>query len=355
MIAPVHSERQAREVRQRFPTSSYDVRLYPITRQGSTIARKLRSMAEPHGYIFCDALRRDLRALADASGSWDVLHLEDVWAGWTGLAFPRHRTVLNFHNLYRIDDAPVPPWSREGAIQLLRHRAEARLARAYPNLLGLTPRLQRHLQQLAPRAHVEVCPFGLDLDGYEYLPSPGPRTPMVTLIGSMHWAPSASAARRLLTSLFPKIKRLVPAARCVIVGWNARTMLAPYLGMPDVDILEDVPDVRPHFARADLLLYAPQRATGMKVKVLEAFAFGVPVVTNAEGVEGIPALDGMHAGISDDDEGLVERAVRLLRDADARERQREAARRLLESHCGPKPTLDRVEEIYAGVLDRAAA
>jgi glycosyltransferase involved in cell wall biosynthesis len=87
----------------------------------------------------------------------------------------------------------------------------------------------------------------------------------------------------------------------------------------------------------------------MKVKVLEAFALGVPVVTTAEGVEGIPAEDGVHAGVCEDDEGLAARAVALLLDPARQNRQRAAARALVERHCGPGATLDAVERLHAAV------
>jgi hypothetical protein len=78
-------------------------------------------------------------------------------------------------------------------------------------------------------------------------------------------------------------------------------------------------------------------------------AFGVPVVTTSEGVEGLPAQDGVHAGICEDDAGLIDRTVALLLDADLQNRQRLAARQLLESHCGPETTLDGIEKLYGNM------
>jgi hypothetical protein len=88
----------------------------------------------------------------------------------------------------------------------------------------------------------------------------------------------------------------------------------------------------------------------MKAKVLEAFAYGVPVVTTSEGVEGIPARDGIHVGQSDDDAGLVDRAVRLLKDWSLQESQRRAARVLVEEQCHPRVVLDALERCYQDIL-----
>ena len=65
----------------------------------------------------------------------------------------------------------------------------------------------------------------------------------------------------------------------------------------------------------------------MKVKIQEAMAFGVPVVTTGEGVEGLSAVDGVHAGICEDDAGLIERTVALLVSTERQDRQRRTERR----------------------------
>ena len=59
----------------------------------------------------------------------------------------------------------------------------------------------------------------------------------------------------------------------------------------------------------------------------------------------------MHAGVCEDDAGLIDRAVDLLeRPGQRRTASGAPARALLESHCGPKPTLDAIESIYGGML-----
>jgi hypothetical protein len=82
-------------------------------------------------------------------------------------------------------------------------------------------------------------------------------------------------------------------------------------------------------------------------------AIGVPVVTTTEGVEGLPAVDGVHAGICDDDTGLVDRTVELLEDVGLQNRRRVAARRLVESACAPGPALDAIEAIYGRMTGRS--
>jgi glycosyltransferase involved in cell wall biosynthesis len=299
--------------------------------------------------VFSREFRQDLNR--ELSAGFDVLHLEQIWSGWLGLTHAE-RAVLNIHYLYELDLAGVPAGSAANfALRLLTRRAERFLLRQYPTLCTLTPRLSAHVQQLAPAADVYTVPLGLDLSLYACRGRQSTASkPVVSLIGSFYWQPSISAGLRLLTRLWPEIKRRLPEAQLQIVGREARTALRQFLSLPDVTIEENVPDILPYFRASDVLLYAPQQGSGMKVKVLEAFALGVPVVTNGEGVEGLPAVDGVHAGICEDDAGLIERAVALLRSQQKREQHRLAARSLLESHCSPAVTLAGIEQVYDRVI-----
>jgi glycosyltransferase involved in cell wall biosynthesis len=295
--------------------------------------------------MFSDDLRQDLEQ--ELARGFDVLHLEQLFSGWLGLGY-RDRTLVNVHYLSGIDleGAPLRGW-RGHLVRYLLRTTEQRLLRRFTHFRTVSARLLSRILHANPVAQVRTVPLGLDMAQYEYLSRDRrPSDPVVSLIGNMNWYPTRSAAERFLTQLWPAIRTRVPGAQAWIVGWNARVALKKFLSIAGVRIEENVPDIRPWFERTGVLLYAPARGSGMKVKVLEALGFGVPVVTTSEGVEGLPAVDGIHAGISDDDSGLVERTVRLLSDPQAQERQRAAGRALLESHCGARPTLDALETIY---------
>lgn len=332
----------------RFPAPEYDLRIFPQPPPARGFAAKLRSIHEPHGYLFSPELRQGLDA--ELTRGFDVLHLEHTWAGWLGL---RHaaRSVLNVHYLFSIDKAEEP--ARPGMDSIRRPlmvRAEARLLRRYPTITTLTPRLTEWVRGINPGANVLTIPLGLDASLYSFDPEPPPRPPTVALIGSFGWLPTLDAARRLLTRLWPQIRSQIPEARLQLVGRQAKLKLGSLADVPGVEVFEDVPDIAPYFQSADVMLYPTPLGSGMKVKVMEAFAYGTPVVTTLDGVEGLPVRDGIQAGIAVEDADLVERTVALLRDPARRIRQRAAARLLIESHCGPGVTLDRVESVYDGVV-----
>lgn len=326
-----------------FPAPRFRLRCYPHVRAG--MQATWRAVAQPRSFPFDDALRRDVDA-AVAHGV-DVLHLEDVWTGWVGLAHAR-LAVLNVHYLVSADLGDTPPPSFRARLRdRATLRAERYLVRQFPTIRTLTPELTARVRAMSARAHAHTIPLGLDVAGYAF-EGEGDRAepPTVTLIGSFDWEPNQSAATRLLTRLWPEIVRRVPDARLRIVGRCARAAV-PHGSPPNVSVHENVPDTVPYFRGADVLLYAPERGSGMKVKVLEAFALGTAVVTTPDGVEGLPAVDGVHAGVCGDDAGLIDRCVALLTDGERARRHRYAARALVEATCSPDATLDALEALYA--------
>jgi glycosyltransferase involved in cell wall biosynthesis len=334
-----------------FPSPGYDLHLYPFPAR-TGVLRKWQTIRRPYSYMIHPELRHDLQG--EISRGSDVLHLEGIWSGWLGERCDPSKVVLNFHSLYDIDEELQTGGGWRCAFdRALRRKAECHLLRSYRTLLTLTPRLRDAVRAIAPRTPVHVVPLGLDAGQYPFIPAERrPREPIISVIGSMNWYPSHSSAVRLLTRLLPAIRNRVPNASVLIVGWHAQQALRPFLPQPGVEVFENVPDTRPFFERSSLMLYAPVRGSGMKVKVLEAFAYGVPVVTTSEGIEGISARDGVHVGQSDDDAGLVERAVRLLQDPSLQESQRRAARALVEEQCHPRVVLESLEGCYQDILTR---
>jgi glycosyltransferase involved in cell wall biosynthesis len=331
-----------------FPEPHYDLRCYANPQRRRFLA-KLHELREPYSYMFDKRLRADLER--ELSAGFDVLHLEQLFSGWLGLPYTA-RSLVSVHFLFSIDLGEHPPRTLRDKLERVQMlRAEHRLLRAFRFFRTLSSRLAEPIQKVNLSADVSAVPIGLDLGLYPYVRDDRrPRTPTVTLIGSMQWYPTRSAAVRMLTRLYPQIKRRVPDARLQIVGWSARSALREYLHQADVEIFENVSDTRPFFENSSVLLYAPARASGMKVKILEAMAFGVPVVTTSEGVEGLSATDGVEAGIADDDQGLIERVVALLTNRKLQNRQREAARELISRACNPSHATRSLERIYQRIV-----
>jgi glycosyltransferase involved in cell wall biosynthesis len=348
-FAACSKAREIDEARALFPAPDYNLRLYPIP-EGGGLASKWRTLRRPYSYMFGPEFRRDLDA--ELAKGYDVLHLEQLYSGWLAIDRP-DRALVNVHHLVWIDlEETTPKTLREVRDKRLQVAAERRLVGRLRHFRACSPRLVEPMKRVNPEADITVVPVGIDAALYDFIPDDRrSRAPRLSLVGNMGWYPGYSAAVRLLTRLWPEIRRRVPEATLQIIGWSARSALAEFLETPGVEVFENVPDVRPYFEGTAVMVYAPSRGSGMKIKILEAMATGVPVVTTSEGVEGLPAVVGVHAGVCEVDAGLIDRTVALLEDPDRQNRQRHAARALIESHCGPVPTVDAIESIYERMLE----
>jgi glycosyltransferase involved in cell wall biosynthesis len=345
-LASCFNENEIAEAMRLFPPPGFDLRCY-LARAHGTFIEKLGSFCRPMSYLFSAELQRDLQR--ECSAGYDVLHLEQLWCAWLG---PKDssRTVANVHYLFDIDWQEQKVESMKD--RLLRRRilrAERALLARQSNVCALSQRLSDRIGQIRPGARPFTIPLGLDLSLYPFEQTSPPRPPTLGLIGSFNWGPSLEAAKRLLRDLWPAIRARLPSAQLIFAGRDAKERLGE-LSHENVEVFSDPPDAKPYFRKLDLMLYAPPIGSGMKVKILEAFALGTAIVTNSQGVEGLPALDGVHAGIADDDAGLIHRAVVLLSDPALRQQHRLAARQLVESHCSPQATVDAVERMYADII-----
>lgn len=330
-----------------FPSGRYDLRCFDVQPEGG-LRGKLASAARPYSYVFSRSMRA--AAAQVLQRPFDVLHLEQLWSGWLGWR-QAQRALLNVHYLYSADLQGIRP--RDPYDALRRHaalRAERSILRRFPHLATLTERLVADIERTGGKVPA-IIPLGIDTSLYPFTDD-DPEGPLTLgLVGNFSWQPTHRAGVRLLKHLWPAVKARMPEARLLVVGRDAERRMRPHASA-EVEIHENVPDILPYFKRLHVLLYAPEHGSGTKVKVQEAMALGVPVVTNTDGAEGIPATDARELAIADDDAGLVERALALLQDDGLRRARRREARALVERAFGPDVTLSAVEAAYARLCAR---
>jgi glycosyltransferase involved in cell wall biosynthesis len=321
--------------------SAVEFRHHPLRDRQSAMMRKARSLISPgcrmlgnHGLV------RDLDR--ELSRGYDVLHLEQLWTGCLG--FGRPRALLNVHHFEIIDIEHHHPGWRMWKEYTQMRRGTARILKQFEYVRVMTPRLEQKARSINSAARYWTVPICLDLDLYEM--QPPVEEPIVGLLGSMHWYPTRSAAKRLIEDIWPLVHKKRPDARLFIAGWNARKFLGHLLPRPGVRLEENLGSPTDFFSRAAVMVYAPARGKGMKVKNLEAMAYGVPVVTTWEGVEGMTYTNGLHCFVEETNERLAEKVLELLGRRETRMRLRVEARRLMEEKYSPRPTVAAVEEIH---------
>src|SRR5262249_19655477 len=143
--------------------------------------------------------------------------------------------------------------------------------------------------------------------------------------------PNLDAVRLLLDCVFPQVRQSEPGARLCLVGRNPPDWLRhAVVTSPNVELHANPPDVRPFLNRSSVLAVPLRIGGGSRLKILEALACGLPVVSTRVGAEGLQLQAGEHVEIVDDVETMPDALVHSLRDPQKAREQAERGRRVVE-------------------------
>lgn len=171
--------------------------------------------------------------------------------------------------------------------------------------------------------------------------------PHIVTLGSLHYPPNADGVRWFMDDVFPRVQAAVADARLTIVGKHPPDdFRARAAADPAVTVTGYVPDLRPLMARAAVLVVPVRAGGGMRVRILEAFAHQLPVVTTTVGLEGIAAEDGRHVLLGDTPEAFAAAVARLLRDRPFAAELAANGRRLVETTYDWQVALRRMDAAY---------
>lgn len=174
------------------------------------------------------------------------------------------------------------------------------------------------LRRLLPGALVEVVPNGVDTDRYrpapkEALPGMPPGAQVLLFTGIMDFRPNADAARWFAEMILPSVRFVVSGAHFVIGGRDPTPSVLELAGEA-VTVTGSMPDDLPLFHAADVFVLPMRFGGGSRLKLLQAFACGLPVVTTRSGASGVYAVHGDHVLLADTPAQFFDSTVRLLTD-----------------------------------------
>ncbi len=160
--------------------------------------------------------------------------------------------------------------------------------------------------------------------------------------GKMDYHPNIDAVLFFYHTIFPKIRLVEPRANLYIVGRDPPAEIRALHTGTDVVVTGTVPDVSPYFQSCCLVIVPLRAGTGTRVKILEAFAYGKPVVSTTLGCEGLEVHHGRELYIADREEDFAAGCLALMSDREKRAALGAAGRRLVESQYS--------ETVFGGVV-----
>lgn len=145
-----------------------------------------------------------------------------------------------------------------------------------------------------------------------------PEAQRVTFLGGLHWPPNLEGVLWFLRAVWPEVVARTPAARLTIIGKvaaDARTLSEAAAAAPgQVEMTGYVDDPTPYLAETAAFIVPLHAGGGMRVKIVDAWSWGLPIVATSVGAEGIRYTDGNDILIADTAPVFAEAVVRLLTD-----------------------------------------
>lgn len=196
-------------------------------------------------------------------------------------------------------------------------------------------------------APITVVPIAVDTKQLQPIKRK-PASKNIVTLGTLHYPPNADGIRWFFNDVFPLIRRRVPDVTLTIIGKKPpQDFLDLAARNPDVvKVTGYVPELAPYLEQSALMVVPVRAGGGMRVRILEAFAYAMPVVTTTIGLEGIHAELEKDVLVADTAADFADRAAELLNDIDLQEKLSSNGRYLAETKYDWQVVLSAMRPIY---------
>ena len=245
---------------------------------------------------------------------------------------------------------------------LLRH-LERSLLTACDAHIVVSKRDKSTLQAMVPQASIHVVENGVDIARYSDGTRPAAPTPVeqaqqkrtdVIFVGSMDFHANIDGVVYFCSEIWPRVQALVPELRFVIVGSRPAAEVRDLARCPGVVVTGTVDDVMPYYSNALAAMVPLRVGGGTRLKILEAMAAGVPVVSTSIGAEGLAVNAGVNILLADTPEEITRALVELYNSYQKWRRLSDTGRELVCTRYDWSVAGSSLQRIHRGLLDQRA-
>lgn len=284
---------------------------------------------------------------------WDVVQVEHSYGFGPfeqALAAAQQPFILTEHNVesalgaatYGKWPAALRPFA--GYDRWRARRWERRVLAQAAAIVAVTEDDAQALSRIGARpAH--VVPNGVDVAAFSEV-EPALRAQRVLFVGNFEYAPNMDAVEWAAAEILPRLWQRLPQARFVVCGHALPKAWATRFPDPRIEWRGYVPRLQDVQAQASAFLAPLRFGGGSKLKVLEALAAGLPLVSTREGVSGLHVANGTRARVADDAAGLAGALAEVLLDARLAARLSEAGRALAQDRFDWSAAAAQLEAVY---------
>lgn len=306
---------------------------------------------------------RQLLAKLLAHKQFDVVQADQVSMSQYGLTGRGLRRVLDLHNAMYVATERMAENEPNLLKRLMLQREARALARYEATLCSRYDRVtfvtgdDRHLiERQIERFHVPVQPdhfttIPICIDPNEKQPIRSADRPFrITSLGVMFWPPNAEGAAWFAREVWPAIRARHPELVFTVAGKNPPDYLTRLNGTDNIEVLGYVPDLDRLLAETAVFIVPLRAGGGMRVKILDAWCWGLPIVSTTIGAEGIHLGDGENILIADTPQAFDSAVRRAYTDVALNQRLRQSGRHWVEQAYDWRTIYQAWDSVYAGLV-----
>ncbi len=189
-------------------------------------------------------------------------------------------------------------------------------------------------KELGMKNVLGAVPTGVDVKFFSAVKAERKPKSLVFL-GSMDWMPNIDAVEYFTNEIYPQVKRDFPHVKFTIVGRNPPEKVRALAAKDSsIQVTGTVNDVRPFVAESEVMIVPLRVGGGTRIKIFEAMANGIPVVSTAIGAEGLPVTHGKHILLADSPSDFAKCIGELFKSKEEREKIGQNGLALVSEHFG---------------------
>lgn len=257
--------------------------------------------------------------------NFNVVHADQLWMAQYALrakkVAPQVKLILDQHNAVQLipkrlvmdETNPIKKsfLAREAHV-LASYEAE--ICRRFDHVVWVTEEDRQTVaagDPLSPNGKTPSTVIPICADPLEVTPvARAAKGHRITFLGGLHWPPNAQGILWFAKHIFPQVQAEIPEAKLTVIGKN------PPAGLEGegVEVTGYVTDLTSYLAETAVFIVPLHAGGGMRVKILDAWSWGLPIVSTTIGAEGINIQDGENILIADTPQTFAQAVVRIFKD-----------------------------------------
>jgi glycosyltransferase involved in cell wall biosynthesis len=327
-------------------------------------AKVAANLASPLPYTITshrsEDVRREIRRLA-TSEDIDLFQFEASLGYADALTGTGARTIVMAHNvetliwerLYQTEPQRLKRWFIGNQLRKYE-RYERAVMQGASRVISVSREDAALLRERFGVSDPAVVDNGVDVSYFAAAATtrrPDPKR--ILFLGSLDWRPNLDAVDVLLARVMPQVLAVEPDAHLVIVGRNPTPALIRRLRRePNVELHADVEDVRPYLTQSAVMAVPLRIGGGSRLKILEAIASGLPVVTSRIGCEGLIFEAGRDLCVVEGEDQMAAALVETIRNPARAEEMVKSGRTVIDAHYDWSRLVDRMEQVWLDLASR---